>query len=88
MRRVLEQSGWCDIAIRPIDVPCAMPEPELPNYLSRLGPVGVALQSVDAQTRTQVIETVRAAFEPYVQGEEVRFNAACWMIEARAATGG
>jgi hypothetical protein len=27
---------------------------------------------------------VRAAFERYVTGGEVRFNAACWMIAARA----
>lgn len=86
VRRILEQSGWFDIDIRPIDVPCAMPEPELRNYLSRLGPVGIALQSVDAQTRMQVTETVRAAFDPYVQGDEVRFNAACWRITACAAT--
>lgn len=88
VRRILQQGGWADIDIQPIDVPCAMPESELPNYLSRLGPVGVALQSVDAQTRAQVIETVRAAFEPYVQGDEVRFNAACWMITAHATTHG
>lgn len=88
VRRILQQGGWADIDIQPIDVPCAMPESELANYLSRLGPVGLALQSVDAQTRAQVIETVRAAFEPYVQGDEVRFNAACWTIAAHATTRG
>jgi len=88
VRRILQQGGWADIDIRPIDVPCAMPEPELPNYLSRLGPVGIALQSVDARTRARVVETVRAAFEPYVRGDEVRFNAACWAITARAAIPG
>ena len=29
------------------------------------------------------VETVRAAFEPYVHGGEVRFTAACWMVSAR-----
>jgi SAM-dependent methyltransferase len=28
--------------------------------------------------------TVRAAFDPYVQGAEVRFTAACWLVGARA----
>ena len=36
------------------------------------------------RSRTQIIETVRAAFEPYVHGDEVRFMAACWMVGARA----
>jgi SAM-dependent methyltransferase len=81
---ILEQSGWSQIDIRPIDVECAFPERALVQYLTKLGPVGVALQEVDEATRTRVIATVRAAFEPYVRGPEVRFNAACWSIGARA----
>jgi SAM-dependent methyltransferase len=84
VHRILEQSGWVEIDIRPIDVACALPEKELVRYLTRLGPVGLILQEADAQTRTRVIETVRAAFDPYVHGAEVRFTAACWMVGARA----
>ena len=36
------------------------------------------------QTRERIFETVRAAVNPYVQGTEVRFNAACWTVGARA----
>lgn len=79
---ILEESGWSEIEIRPIDVPCTMPEKELIRYLTSLGPVGRALQEVNASTRIQVIETVRAAFERYVHGAEVRFNAACWLVRA------
>jgi ubiquinone/menaquinone biosynthesis C-methylase UbiE len=81
---ILEESGWTEIDIRPIDVACTFPEKELVRYLTWLGPVGLILQEADDQTRTQVIETVRAAFDPYVRGTEVRFIAACWMIRARA----
>jgi SAM-dependent methyltransferase len=81
---ILEESGWVDIDIRPIDVACAIPETELVRYVGRLGPVGLALQEADDPTRTQVIETVRAAFDPYVHGAEARFTAACWMVGARA----
>jgi SAM-dependent methyltransferase len=81
---ILEESGWAEIDIRPIDVACALPEKELVRYLSRLGPVGLILQEADNQTRAQVIETVRPAFDPYVQGADVRFTAACWMVGARA----
>jgi SAM-dependent methyltransferase len=81
---ILEQSGWADIDIRPIDVACTLPEKELVGYFTRLGPVGLVLQDADERTRTQVIATVRTAFDPYVHGTEVRFNAACWMASARA----
>ena len=84
VHRILEESGWAGIDIRPIDVACTLPEKELVRYLTRLGPLGLILHEVDDRTRTQVIETVRAAFEPYVHGAEVRFNAACWMVGARA----
>jgi len=82
---ILEESGWAGIDIRPIDVECSLPEKELIGFFTRLGPVGLALQGADECARTQVIETVRAAFDPYVHGDEVRFTAACWMVGAQAS---
>jgi SAM-dependent methyltransferase len=86
---ILQQAGWSDIALQPIDVPCVLPEPDLLTYLTRFGPVGRALDEIaDTDTRTRVVDVVRAAFEPYVHGPEVRFTAACWMITARADANG
>lgn len=82
---ILEQSGWTGIDIHPLDIRCTFPEPELMGYLSRLGPVGRILQEADEDTRIRVLRKIRAAFEPYVEGEEVSYTAACWMISARAA---
>ena len=84
VRGVLGESGWTAIDIRPIDVECVLPEPELVGYFTRLGPVGLALQQADETTRTRVIEAVRPAFDAYVQQGEVRFTAACWLIDAHA----
>ncbi|WP_128430025.1 class I SAM-dependent methyltransferase [Streptomyces cyaneus] len=84
VRRILEESGWSGIDIRPIDVTCTLPERELVGYFTRLGPVGQVLPDADEQTRAKVVETVRAAFEPYVRGSEVRFTAACWTVGAKA----
>ena len=84
VRGILERSGWSQIDVEPLDVECAMPEADLVPYFTRLGPVGTALPGADAATRARVIETVRAAFEPYVRGAEVRFGAACWAVRARA----
>ena len=81
---ILQESGWANIAIEPLDVECRVPEQDLVPYLTRFGPVGQALQESDERTRAQVTETVRAAFAPYVHGTEVRYTAACWMVGARA----
>ncbi|HYP06798.1 MAG TPA: methyltransferase domain-containing protein [Bryobacteraceae bacterium] len=81
---ILRESGWSSIDIQPIDVACAFPATDLDRYVARLGPVGLALQEANADTRAEVIEKVRAAFAPYLHGAEVRFNAGCWMISARA----
>ncbi|MDR6888123.1 MULTISPECIES: class I SAM-dependent methyltransferase [Variovorax] len=83
---ILEESGWAGIDVRAIDVECTFSESDLLTYLTRLGPVGLALQDeADERRRAQVVETVRAAFEPYVHGAEARFTAACWMIGAHVA---
>jgi len=84
---ILEESGWTEIDVRPIDVACTLPEKALVGYLTRLGPVGLTLREANDRTRAQVIETVRAAFDPYVHGAEVRFIAACWKVSARAGLG-
>ncbi|RSY77879.1 class I SAM-dependent methyltransferase [Sphingomonas koreensis] len=84
VRAILDASGWRDVTLSPIDIACTMPEAELTPYLSNLGRIGIALQQADAATRDHVFGIVRAAFDPFVDGDTVRFNAACWMIEARA----
>jgi SAM-dependent methyltransferase len=82
--RILEESGWADIDIQPLDVPCAFPEKELVHYFTQLGPLGRVLHEADEPTRARIIETVRGAFNPYVHRDEIRFNAACWNICARS----
>ncbi|MGF1627486.1 MAG: class I SAM-dependent methyltransferase [Alphaproteobacteria bacterium] len=82
--RILHESGWVGADIRPLDVACTLPESALVGYFSRLGPLGLVLREADDGARARIIETVRTAFDPYVEGTNVRFTAACWMIEARA----
>jgi ubiquinone/menaquinone biosynthesis C-methylase UbiE len=84
VRSILEDAGWSRVGLSPVDVPCSFPESALVRFFTRLGPVGQVLRDADDATRTAVTRAIRAAFEPYVQGDEVRFTAACWMISARA----
>ena len=83
VRSILEESGWKAIEIHPANVECGLPESELVRYLTRLGPVGLTLQGADAQTRAKVVDAIRPAFDPFVRGDEVRFTAACWLVDAR-----
>ena len=81
---ILEKSGWAEIDIEPFEVICSLREPELEAYFTRLGPLGRVLPQLDEKSRSRIIDTVRAAFEPYVHGDDVRFTAACWTIGAEA----
>ncbi|MET7745221.1 methyltransferase domain-containing protein [Streptomyces sp. NPDC005385] len=84
VRRLLEESGWEDIDIRPADATCVLPADKLVWWFTRFGPVGTALREVDEPTRERVVETVRPAFAPFAHADEIRFTAACWQIDARA----
>ncbi len=84
VERLLAASGWREIDVRPIDVSCTLPRADLERYVTRIGPVGRALQELDADARAQLLEKVRAAFDPYVNGDDVRFGTACWIATARA----
>ena len=85
VQTILDESGWAEIDIRPIDVACTLPETELVTYLTRFGPVGRLLQETDEATRARVVEAARAAFDPFVHGAEAGFTAACWMVSALGA---
>ena len=81
---ILAKSGWMEIDIQAADFECTMPEAELAMHATRFGPLGRALHEADDRTRARVADAIRAAFEPYVHGAEVRYVAACWMVAARA----
>jgi len=80
---LLRESGWSDIELRPIDVECCFPAAALDGYMARFGPLGLYLAQADAATRERLVTAVRAAFTPYIKGDEVRFVAACWLLCAR-----
>ena len=84
VRQVLEQTGWTGVDAHPLDVACTFSRAELKGYVGRLGPVGVALREADEALRKKVLAAVLPAFDPWIQGDEVRFTAACWNVAARA----
>jgi SAM-dependent methyltransferase len=79
---VLATAGWEAVEVEPLDVPCAFPQADLPRYLARIGPIGQALREADDRMRAEVLDLVRAAYEPFVDGDAVRFTARCWSVGA------
>ncbi|PTM96643.1 class I SAM-dependent methyltransferase [Streptomyces sp. VMFN-G11Ma] len=86
VRGILTEGGWAGVDLRPVDVECVFPESALLRYITRLGPVSQVLGELDEETRGRVVETVRAAFDPFVEGEDVRFTAACWVVDAHGSS--
>lgn len=82
VRTILEESGWMEIVLDRLDVECAMPASALETYFTRLGPTAIALQDADEATKQRVIEGVRPAFDPFVDGDTIRYTAACWLVRA------
>ena len=81
---ILAQAGWSDIAIEECNAACTFPIEELGMYAARMGPVGRLMPQLGASLQRTVIAAVQEAYAPYVDGDEVRFDAACWMISARS----
>ena len=84
LRDVLTGAGWHDVAVTPLDVPCAFPAEALDRYITGVGPVGLALREANDATRERVLAVAREALAPFVHGDTVRFTAATWQIAARA----
>lgn len=84
VRQILTAAGWTDVEIEPLDEPASLGERELVSYVSRMGPVGLALQALDAPSRAPIIEAVLKAYAPFFQGGAAVFNLACWLVTARA----
>jgi SAM-dependent methyltransferase len=84
VQRILEVSGWTDLDIRPLDVPSAITEKDLLTYVTKVGPVGLALRNADEPTRARTTQALRSAFDSYIRDGVAQFTAACWLVSARA----
>lgn len=86
IRSILEGGGWTGIEVRPVDLMCAFPVSELERYVTSVGPLGRVYPQLDADARDAILAMVLPAFEPYMRGGEVRFTAACWMVQGIAGS--
>ena len=52
VRGILGDSGWNDVVLDPVDVPCTLPASRLEDYALSMGPLGKLLPTVDDATGT------------------------------------
>ncbi len=84
IRRLLQDAGWKDVEVTTVDLPCSLARNELPTYVGQLGPLGLALRNLPEERAASLRNTALAAFTPFIEGDRVRVDAACWLIRARA----
>ncbi|WP_018700642.1 class I SAM-dependent methyltransferase [Amorphus coralli] len=84
VRAILRDAGWDRVSVEPIDVACRFSAVDLDLYLTRLGPLGRLAEDLDEDTKQRALAAAREGLAPYVEGDAVRYTAACWLMEARA----
>ena len=84
VEHILKESGWVDVEIDPFDTTCSMPSENLRDFLNNVGPVSRLLPNVDDSKKQQIIDATIDALEPYKKDSEISFDAACWLVRARA----
>ncbi|WP_372483739.1 class I SAM-dependent methyltransferase [Stenotrophomonas sepilia] len=84
VQRLLQAAGWNDVEVVAVDLPCSLAREDLPTYVGHLGPLGLALRSMPEARAAVLREKALAAFAPFIEGDRVRVDAACWLIRAHA----
>jgi SAM-dependent methyltransferase len=81
---ILDGGGWRDHDLEAVDIPCVMPAADLPGYVSRLGPLSLALRGLDDDARARTLEVVLPAFDRFTEGDVVHVDLGCWVVGATA----
>ncbi|MEM6543846.1 MAG: class I SAM-dependent methyltransferase [Pseudomonadota bacterium] len=81
---LLSQAGWHDPLFEKCDVACEFNATELPMFIERLAPLGVALEHLDPKTRDEAVRAALSAYERFRYGDSVRFTARAWLVSARS----
>lgn len=83
VRTILDESGWQDVVIAPLDDPTPVSIDELMTMSLRVGPLNPILANADDALRQRVGAAVAKALEPYVKDGVAEMNSACWLVTAR-----
>jgi SAM-dependent methyltransferase len=89
VRRILESAGFSDIRLEPVDPSFDLADghgvDRAVETALGIGPASRALDGQPPELRVAAAESVRAALEPYQQGERVPLRGAIWLVSALSA---
>ena len=86
VKSILQASGWSEIKLEAINIPCAFKSVDLDFFITKLTPIGHDLNSLDDGVRDKLMRRVRNDYKPYIQNLKICFNAPCWLITAQNKT--
>ena len=84
VRAILDESGWRDVAIAPLDVESSLSFDELMTMSLRVGPLNPILKNLDETTRGEIRAATAQVLALYVEGGVARMSSACWQVTASA----
>ncbi len=87
VQRILEAAGFADVRVegRSLEIDTAIGQGiEMAlRMANEIGPVSRVLDGQPDDVRSAATEDIRAALQPFVQGQHVRLGAAVWVVTAR-----
>ncbi len=87
-RKMLENAGFRDVSIEAKNLPMAFsiaPDKPLGLQFAEMGPVGRLLINAPDDKKTAIIESMTAALQPFVQGDQVVMDGAVWLVTATSS---
>lgn len=84
LRGILDAAGFGDIAIEALNVMLDLgPADEALAQMTRMGPAAAGYAAADEMTRAAVLDALRAAIAPRLDGGRVRMPGSVWQVRAR-----
>ena len=86
LRDILEQSGYTDISIEPLDQLLDLGSiDDAVAQMTRMGPAASAFAAASVADQAAVVTAIRAALRPHQSGGSVRMVSGTWLVGARRA---
>jgi SAM-dependent methyltransferase len=83
---ILEDSGWGEVQIEPLDLTCSFASSDLDLFVRKLAPIGADLSELDPTAVEEIYRTMTDAFREYEHGDgTIKFSAATYSVTATAA---
>ncbi|MBV6633799.1 MAG: class I SAM-dependent methyltransferase [Alphaproteobacteria bacterium] len=81
--QLFETAGWEDVRCEPHDLPGKLSADMLERYLAKFASMRQDLSDVDPAELASINADILAAYQKFVDGDDVPFTASVWLVRAR-----